>query len=184
MPKCSHFIVLLGLSRYLLSIHAVLVSMRDLEMTGSYESGLLLFVAEMSKHLKGTNMFPGTVLSVVSLSVWARCVTDYFQMIQKMTDDCFLIHHMGFSGSVIHLHLNERDVITQQKSGFVLYFQDYCKFSRDDDSSSHYVSRFPQFADWLSLKLGGTDESQWMFVTPFTPAINRQSVSARLIRTR
>lgn len=49
--------------------HAVLVSMRDLEMTGSYESGLLLFVAEMSKHLKGTNMFPGTVLSVVSLSV-------------------------------------------------------------------------------------------------------------------
>lgn len=69
MPKCSNFIVLLGLSRYLLSIHAVLVSMRDLEMTGSYESGLLLFVAEMSKHLKGTNMFPATVLSVVSLSV-------------------------------------------------------------------------------------------------------------------
>lgn len=83
-------------------------------------------------------------------------------MIQKMTDDCFLIRHMGFSGSAIHLHLNERDVITQQKSGFVLYFkfQDYCKFSRDDDSSSYYVSCFPQFADWLSLKLGGTDESQ------------------------
>lgn len=31
--------------------------MRDLEMTGSYESGLLLFVAEMSKHLKGLICF-------------------------------------------------------------------------------------------------------------------------------